>query len=137
MAESVMPMRADARHAASSSTMESRPPESATASLAPGSARSASAEASAASTEAVASCPSAGREFLELAITEQLVLARLEKRVDGLLLHVVQCLGQGLLQRGHHRRVVAVRAAERLVHHLVDQAERLQAWRRDAQRLRG
>src|SRR5262249_30365564 len=112
------------------------PPESAMASRVPRVACVASAEASAVWTDATASFSSARGEFLELAITEQLVFARFEERVEGLLLHVVQCLGQGLLERRHHGRVVAVRAAERLGDDLVDQAQRLQPLGRDTQRLR-
>src|SRR6185503_11626594 len=119
--------------AASSSAMESRPPETATATRPPfGSACESSA--------ATARCTSlrlAGRDLLETAIGEDLVFARLEQRVDRLLLKLAQRLGQRLLERHHHRRMVAVRAARRLVDDLVDQAELLQPPRRDAERLGG
>ena len=80
---------------------------------------------------------SAGRDFLELAVAEDLVLALLEQRVDRLLLQLAQRLGQRLLQRDHHRRVVAVRAAQRLGDDLVDEAELLQPRRGDAEGLGG
>src|SRR5208282_3417988 len=113
MAESSSPCCAARRAAASSSTIESMPPESATARRAPGATCSVSAAASAASTAACASAGSTRGDFLVLAIAEQLFLARIEQHVERLLLHVAQRLGQGLLQRGHQRRVVAVRATER------------------------
>src|SRR5262252_5087445 len=104
--------------AASSSAMESRPPDSATRTFAPRKPCAASAAAIAArgGTSAPAS---AGRDLLVPSIGEELVLARLEQRVDGLLVQLAQGLGERLLQRDHHRGVVAMRAAERLVHHLV------------------
>src|SRR5438876_1851725 len=126
--------------AASSNTMESSPPDSATARLAPGRTCPARAAASAVLTTATASCGVGSLtcgEFLELAIAEQLVLARFEHRVEWLLLHVAQRLGQGLLEHRHRGGVVAVRTADRLGDDLVDQAERLQALRRDPERLRG
>ena len=46
-----------------------------------------------------AAATSAGVQFLELAIGEDLVLARLEQRVERLLLQLAQRLGQRLLQR--------------------------------------
>ena len=80
---------------------------------------------------------SAGGDLLELAIRQDLVLARLEQRVERLLLQRAQRFGQRLLERHHHRGGVAMGAARRLVDDLVDQAELLQARRRDAERFGG
>ncbi len=74
---------------------------------------------------------------LNLPYGEDLVLARLEQRVERLILQRAQRFGQRLLERHHHRRGVAVRAARRLVDDLVDQPELLQARRGDAERLGG
>src|SRR5438876_3585416 len=135
MAESASGCPATKVVAASSSTIESLPPDSATATRARGTACSASAAASAASTAATA--VSARGDFLELAIAEQLVLARVEQHVERPLLRMAQRLGQGFLERRHHRRMISMCAARRLGHHLVDEAKSLQALRRDAQSFRG
>src|SRR5208282_5851794 len=135
MAESESEWRAAHAAAASSRTIESTPPESATATRIPGRRCSRNAAAIAASTAELARSGSAGGDFLELAIAEQLLLARVEQHVERLLLRVAQRLGQGFLQRRHQRRVVAVGAAQRLGDHLVDQAQGLQARRGDAERL--
>src|SRR6266511_1236179 len=129
--------------AASSSTIESRPPESATAMRAPPGAAAQngiSARRTASSTGATCAGStraraSAGSDLLESAIREQLVLARLEQRVEWLLGQLTQRVGQRLLERNHNRRMIAVRAAERFVDDLVDEAELLQARRGDAEDL--
>src|SRR5262245_43281369 len=69
---------------------------------------------------------SARRDLLVLAPGEDLVLARLEQRVDRLLLSLPQRFGQRLAQRDHHRRLVAMRAARRLVDDLVYKPELFQ-----------
>src|SRR5579862_420356 len=148
--------------AASSSTIESMPPESATATRAPSTTLAASNAAIAAATmdwtspgvrarsrprrigriaTDTSSCtapgaPSPGREFLELAIAQQLVFARFEQLVERLFLRLTQSLGEGLLQRDHHGGMITVGAAERLVDDLVDEPEGLEARRGDAQRFR-
>ena len=54
---------------------------------------------------------SAGRgDLLEPAISEDLVLARFEQRVERLLARLAQRFGKRLLQRHHDRRVVAMGA---------------------------
>src|ERR1700745_920967 len=116
-AESVIECRGASRANESSSTIESTPPESAMATLAPSLTYSASAAPRAVSTAPIAAVPSPGStggDFLELAIAEQLVFARLEQRVERLPAHVAQRLGQTLLERGHHRSMIAMRAAQRL-----------------------
>src|SRR4051812_26545945 len=113
--------------------MESLPPESARATRTgrgrTQATRAAVASSTAASTKATGS---AGIEFLELAMTQKLVLARLEQRVRGLILQLPKRLCGCLLQVDHHSGVVAMRPAERLVDHLLDQPEGLQARRGDA-----
>src|SRR5437773_629695 len=119
---------------ASSNTIESTPPERATATRAPAFTCSASAVPIAAATAATALAVSARGDFLELAIAEQLVLARVEQHVERAFLRMAQRLGQGFLERRHHRRVIPMCTARRLRHDLVDEPESLQALRRDAQR---
>src|SRR5262245_10723665 len=75
-------------------------------------------------------------DFLELAMADELLEAALEQLVERRLLELAPTVLQGLLDGLHRRFGVAVRAAERLVHDLVDQAERLQARSGDAERLR-
>src|SRR6185295_18015175 len=72
---------------------------------------------------------SAGGELLELAIAENLVLARFEHRVELLFLQLAQTLGQHLFERDHHRRGIAMRAPRRLVDDLVDEAQLLEPHR--------
>ena len=57
---------------------------------------------------------SAGDHLLELAIVQDLVLAHFEQRLERLLLQMAQRVDERFLERDHHRRVVAVRAAGRL-----------------------
>src|SRR5689334_10161759 len=129
---------------ASSSATESRPPDSPMASVEPFGTCAVRARPTAAVTRAAPSCrpptggatASAGDHLLELAIAEDLVLARLEKRIERLLLNIAQRLDESLLERHHHRRMVPMRTPERLVDDLVDEPELLQARSRDAQRLR-
>src|SRR5574341_2637164 len=73
--------------------------------------------------------------FLELAIGHQALEPALDELFRLLLLKSFQRLRQRLLERLHRRLGVAMRAAQRLGHDLVDEAERLQAVRRDAERL--
>src|SRR5439155_18660546 len=135
--ESAIGCRATKAVAASRRTIESMPPDIATATRARRTTCSASAAAIAASTAATALSGLACGDFLELAIAEQLVLARVEQHVERPLLRVAQRVGQGFLQRRHHRRVIPVCAAVRLGHDLVDETEGLQARRGDAQRFGG
>src|SRR5262245_33714978 len=74
-------------------------------------------------------------DFLELAIADELLETVLEQPLDGRLLHLAPAFLQRLLQALHHRLVIAVRPARRLADDAVDQAQRLQPCRRDAQRL--
>src|SRR5487761_2180557 len=122
--------------AASSNAIESRPPDSATAAAPPPGSEAASADATA-DRRRSAGPGSAGGNLLESPIGEDLVFARLEQRVERLLLQVTQHLGERLLQRHHHRRVVAMGSAQRLVDDLVDQPELLQPGGGDPERLGG
>src|SRR5262245_43163286 len=107
------------RTSASSRTTESSPPENPTHTRDP---------ASAASGISL-------RDFLELAIVHQAILAALEERIDRQVLERAQRVLDRLLEVLRRIRGVAMGAAERLVDHLVDQAQRLQARRGDAQAL--
>src|SRR3954469_21300199 len=98
--------RAPSSAIASSRTAESIPPENPTHTASPGASRSFS---------------SLG-ELLELAIVHPSFLAPLEERVGREILQASQAVLDRLLQVLRRIRRVAVRAAERLVHHLVDHA---------------
>src|SRR5689334_4596734 len=74
-------------------------------------------------------------DFLELAIADELLEAALEQLLEGHLTDLAQAVLQRLLQALHHGVVIAVRAAQRLRNDPVDQAERFQPGRRDAERL--
>src|SRR5438105_13828212 len=91
-------------------TVESMPPDSATATR------------------------SAFRGFLELAIVHQPLEPFLHQLARFFLLQLLEHLGERLAQRLRARLRVAMRAAERLRHDLVDQAERLQPARRNGKR---
>jgi DNA invertase Pin-like site-specific DNA recombinase len=54
-------------------------------------------------------------------------IADLEQRIERTLLRLAQRFGKRLLERDHHPRMVAVRAAQRLGDDLVDESERLEA----------
>src|SRR5207253_9555127 len=98
----------------SKSATESRPPESATASLDPLGTCSANDRPSAAVMREKACAgatdgssrrlrPSARNHLLELAITKDLVLTRFDHRIERLLLQVAQRFDERLLERHHHR----------------------------------
>src|ERR1700694_4890724 len=110
MAESKSGCDATNGVSAPSNTIESTPPERASATRAPAFTCPAGAAPTAASTAVTERAGSPRGDFLELAIAEQLVLARVEQHIERLLLHVAQRLGQGFLQRRHHRRMVPVGA---------------------------
>src|SRR5437763_15614822 len=121
----------------SKSATESRPPNRPTATVARRGTCNASALSTAVATRAAPSCratrppsseppASAGDHLLEFAITEDFVLARIEKRIERLILKIAQHLDERFFERHHHRGMIAMRAAQRLVHHLVDQTELLQ-----------
>src|SRR5689334_8199460 len=74
-------------------------------------------------------------DFLELAIADQLLEALLEQLIKWLLAQLPPALLKCFLQALHHRFMIAMRASERLVDDLVDQPERLEASRSDAERL--
>src|SRR5689334_941442 len=128
-----MPARCATRDAASRSAIESRPPESATPTWPPSGSACARRSATARPTPSCARS-SAGRDLLESTISEDLVFACLEQGLDRVLLQLAQRFGQRLLQRDHHRGMIAMRAAGGLVHDLVDQPELLQPPGRDAER---
>src|SRR5262245_24222422 len=112
----------------SSVATESTPPESARVSLAPpGTWRASSA--------ATRAARSLGGRFLELAIAHQPLEARFDELGGALVGEAPQRVLQRLLQALRRGRVVAMGAAERLVHDFVDQAERLQPVGSDAERL--
>src|SRR5262249_26363117 len=75
--------------------------------------------------------------FLELAITDELLEPCLQQLVDRLVLQLAPGFLERLAQLLQHPAVVAMGPAGRLVDDAVDQAERLQPGRRDAERLRG
>src|SRR6185503_10665392 len=75
-------------------------------------------------------------DFLELAISDELLEALLEQPVQRRFLDLAQALLQDLLEARHHRVGVAVRPAQRLRHDAVDQPQRFQPRCRDAERLR-
>src|SRR6185436_10813553 len=75
--------------------------------------------------------------FLEPAIAHQALEALLDELLRLLFLHLPQRLDERLLQRRRGRLRIAVRAAERLIDDPVDEAERLQAARGDAERFGG
>src|SRR5438445_1414558 len=76
-------------------------------------------------------------EFLEFAVVDPTLLAALEQGVGREVLEASQAVLDRLLQVLRRLGVVAMRAAERLVHHFVDDAQRLQARGRDAEAFRG
>src|SRR5262245_62220335 len=112
----------------SSATIESTPPERASVTRAPDGTyrRSCSRTHSARSLR--------GR-FLELAIVHQPLEARLDELGRALVREAPQRILQRLLQALRGGGMVAVSAAQGLVHDLVDQAERLQAAGRDPENL--
>src|SRR5687768_11109862 len=71
--------------------------------------------------------------FLEAAIGHQTLEALFDQLPGLFLLQVGERLGERLLQRGRGCLGIAVRAAQRLRHDLVDEAERLQAPGGDAE----
>src|SRR5688572_3240146 len=73
--------------------------------------------------------------FLELAMAHQALKPLLDELARLFLLQLLQRLGERFLERLRRGLRIAVRAAERLGNDLVDQAERLQAVRGDAERL--
>ena len=81
--------------------------------------------------------PSPAGDLLVPPIGQDLVFTGFEQRLDRLLLQLPQRLGQRLLERDHHRGVITMGAADRLVDNLVDQAELLQSSVSDAERLCG
>src|SRR5471030_1842669 len=99
----------------SSSTVESRPPENPTHTASPGG-RLAKALLG---------------EFLELPIVDPAFLAPLEKRVGREVLEASQAVLDRLLEALRRLGVVAMGASQGLAHHLVDDAQRLQARRGD------
>src|SRR3954471_16768045 len=113
---------------ACSSTTESTPPESPMTKRLPRT--STIARRTAAGTSALLG-------FLELAIAHEPFQPAFDQLFRLLLLHLLQRLGQGPLQSLIAGLRVAMRPAERLGDDLVDEAERLQAARRDAQCLGG
>src|SRR5471032_2043289 len=70
-------------------------------------------------------------EFLELPIVDPAFLAPLEERVGRKVLEVSQAVLDRLLEALRRLGVVPVGASQRLAYHLVDDAQRLQARRRD------
>src|SRR5581483_892675 len=111
-----------------SRTTESTPPERPTASRAPGG-------TDGARRAATRLTSSFELGFLVFAIAHQALEAILDERRDVLLRERAQRVLQRLLEGERHRRGVAVRAAERLVQDAVDEPERLQPARGDAERL--
>src|SRR2546425_4744570 len=109
---------------ACSSTTESMPPESPTRMRLP--CNSCSARPTAAVTSALLG-------FLELAIAHEPFEPAFHQLFRLLLLELLQRLGERALERLRGDRGVAVRAAERLGHDLVDEAEGLQAVGGDAE----
>src|SRR5262249_18424648 len=73
------------------------------------------------------------RELLELAVVDPALLAALEQLLGRQVLQAAKAVLDRLLEVLGRLRVVAMRAAERLGHDLVDDAERLQARRGDAE----
>src|SRR2546428_7507577 len=111
---------------ACSSTTESMPPERPTRMRLP---------CSPSSARATAAVTSALLGFLELAIANEPFQPAFHQLFRLLLLDLLQRLGQRALECLRSDRGVAVRAAERLGHDLVDQADGLQAVRGNAERL--
>src|SRR5438876_12056978 len=109
---------------ACSSTTESMPPERPTRMRLP---------CSPSSARATAAVTSALLGFLELAIAHEPFQPAFHQLFRLLLLDLLQRLGERALERLRGDRGVAVRAAERLGHALVDEAEGLQAVGGDAE----
>src|SRR5262249_16795786 len=115
-----------ARESACSSATESTPPESPTRMRLPAS--SGAARATAAGTSALLGFP-------ELAIAHEPVEPRLHQLFPLLLLDLLERFGERALERLRRGLRIAMRTAERLGHDLVDEPERLQPARGDAERL--
>src|SRR5690606_16935013 len=117
------------RASASSSTIESSPPLVAT--------RTRGSPASAASQRpsvSLTAAPGSGAGLLELAIREQALLALGDQFLRPQTLDLSQGIGDRAPQGLRHRVDIAVRAPDRLADHAIDEAEGLQALRRDAER---
>src|SRR5258708_7898011 len=110
------------------SATESMPPERPSTRWAPG-------EIDGAIAAATLSGNSLELGFLEFPITHQALEALLDEFLGALVDQTAQGLGQSALEVLRHGGGIAMRAAERLVDDLVDQAEGLQPAGGDAQRL--
>src|SRR3954469_9795336 len=115
------------RTAASRRTVESAPPLKATAR-----GRGSSRPARAAAAGLPAGSGGFGLGVGEAAIALQPLVAPLQQLADLQVAELAPGVVQCALEEGGHLLVVAVRATHRLVDDLVDQAQRLEAVRRDA-----
>src|SRR5882724_3008874 len=111
------------------SATESMPPERPSTRCAPG-------EIAGAIAAATLSGNSLELGFLEFPITHQALEALLDEFLGALVGKTAQGVGQSALEVLRHGGGIAMRAAERLVDDLVDQAEGFQPARGDAQGLR-
>src|SRR5882672_6078858 len=130
-----MRRRARIRCSTSSRTTESIPPLKAVATRSPGRTTPASCAATRAATPCALPPEELLLRFLELAITDELLEPCFQQLVDRLVFQLAPCFLERLAQILQHYIVIAMRPAGRLVDDAVDETERLQPGRRDAERL--
>src|SRR5690606_42093518 len=118
---------------ASSRTIESSPPLTATRMRRPASGPASQPPTASRTAEASGS----GAGLLELAIREQALLALGDQFLGPQALDLAQGIGDRPPQGLRHRIDIAMRPADGFADHAIDQAERFQALRGDAERRRG